>query len=84
MESLDNCLQHMEYYKSLVDRLQIPKKDGGSGLIAIEDCVELAVRGLEVFVHGHKERLIQAAKKNKLDGLKSASVLKKAKEEKRL
>ena len=34
--------------KSDVDRLYIPRKDGGRGLIAIEDCVELAVRGLEV------------------------------------
>ena len=27
------------------DRLYIPRKDGGRGLIAIEDCVQLAVRG---------------------------------------
>ena len=32
------------------------------GLIAIENCVELAVRGLEVHVHGSEERLIQAAR----------------------
>ena len=31
-----------------VDRLYIPRRDGGRGLKAIEDCVELAVRGLEV------------------------------------
>ena len=30
--------------KSDVDRLYIPRKDGGRGFIAIEDCVELAVR----------------------------------------
>ena len=41
-----------------VDRLYIPRKEGGGGLIAIEDCVELAVRGLEVYVHGSEERLI--------------------------
>ena len=34
--------------KSNVDRLYIPKKDGGRGLIAIEDCVELAVKSLKI------------------------------------
>ena len=37
--------------KSDVDRLYIPRKEGGIGLISIEDCVELAIRGLEVYVH---------------------------------
>ena len=45
-----------------VDRLYTRRKDGGRGLIAIEDCVELAVRSLEVYVHGSEERLIQAAR----------------------
>ena len=48
--------------KSDVDRLYIPRKDAGRGLIAIEDCVELAVRGLEVYVHGSEARLIQVAR----------------------
>ena len=48
--------------KSDVDRLHIPRKEGGRGLISIEDCVELAIRGLEVNVHGSEERLIQAAR----------------------
>ena len=52
-----------------VDRLYIIRKDGGRGLITIEDCVELAVRGLEVCVHGSGETLIQAAWGDKLDGL---------------
>ena len=38
--------------KSDVDRLYIPRKKGGRGLISIEDCVELVVTGLEVYVHG--------------------------------
>ena len=70
--------------KSDVDRLYIPRKEGGRGLISIEDCVELAVRGLEVYVHESEERLIQAARGNKVDGLEAASVLKKSKKEKRL
>ena len=53
-------------------------------MIAIEDFVELAVRGLEVYVHGSDERLLQAARGERVDGLEAASVLKKAKKEKRL
>ena len=60
--------------KSDVDRLYIPRKEGGRGLISIEDCVELAIRGLEVYVHGCEERLIQAARGDKIDGLEAASV----------
>ena len=67
--------------KSDVDRLYIPRKDGGRGLIAIEYCIELAVRYLKVCVHGSEKRLIQT---DRVDGLKAASVLKKAKQEKRL
>ena len=67
-----------------VGRLYIPRKEGGRGLISIEDCVELAIRGLEVYVHGSKEILIQAAAGDKIDGLEAASVLKTSKKEKRL
>ena len=35
-----------------VDRLYMPRKEGGRGLISIQDCVELAIRGLEVYVYG--------------------------------
>ena len=38
--------------RSDVDRLYIPRTDGGRCLIAIEDCEEMAVRGLEVYVYG--------------------------------
>ena len=44
-------------------------------MISIEDYVELAIRGLEVYVHGIKERLIQATRVDKIDGLEAASVL---------
>ena len=70
--------------KSEVDRLYIPRKEGGRGLISIEDCVELAIRGFEVYVHGSEERLMQAARRDKIDGLEAASVLKRSKKEKRL
>ena len=70
--------------KSDVDRLYIPRKEGGRGFISIEDGVELAIRGLEVYVQGSQERLIQAARGNKINGLEAASVSKRSKKEKRL
>ena len=63
-----------------VDRLYIHRKDGGRSLMAIEDCVEMAVRGLEVYVHGSEERLLQPARGDREDSLEAASVLKKSKE----
>ena len=38
----------------------------------------------EVYIHGRLERLIQAARGDRLDGSEAASVLKKGKKEKRL
>ena len=70
--------------KSDVKRLDAPRKVGGTGLISIEDCVELAIRGLEVYVHESEERLIQTARGDKTNGLEAASVLNRSKKEKRL
>ena len=53
-------------------------------MISIEDCVKLAVRGLEVYVHGNEERLIKVAGGDKVDGLEAVSVLKRSKKQKRL
>ena len=69
--------------KSDVDKLYMPRKEGRRGLIFIEDYVELAIRGLKVYVHGSEERLIWAARGDKIDGLEAASVLKRSKKEKR-
>ena len=41
--------------KSDVDRLYIPRKEGRGNFISIEDFFELAIRGLEVYVHGSDE-----------------------------
>ena len=67
--------------KSDVDRLYIPRKEGGRALISIEDCVELAIRGLEVCVHGSEERLMQTAREDKIYGFEAVSVLKRSKRE---
>ena len=72
------------YTKSDVDRLYIPRRKGGRGLIFIKDCIELPIRGSDVCVHGSEKRLIQAARGEKIDCLEAASVLKRSKTEKRL
>ena len=53
-------------------------------MIFIEDSLELAIRGLEVYVNGSEGKLIQAAREDKIYGLKAVSVLKRSKKEKRL
>ena len=53
-------------------------------MISAEDCVELAIRGLEMYVYGSEEILIQAARGDKMNGLEAASALKRSKKEKRL
>ena len=72
------------HLKSDVDRLDKPRKEGGGGLISTEDCVELAISGLEVYVHGSQKILIQAARGHKIDDLEAASVLKRSNKENRL
>ena len=46
----------MEYFtlSQNVDRLYIPRKEGRRGLISIENCAELAIRGLEVQISVRK------------------------------
>ena len=38
-----------------VDRLYIPKKEGGRGLISTEDCAESAITYLEVLMEVRKD-----------------------------
>ena len=68
--------------KSDVDRLYIPREEGRRGLISMKDCVESAIRGLEVYVHGSEERLIHAARGDKIHSLEAASVLRRSKKRK--
>ena len=53
-------------------------------MISTEDCVELAIKSLDVYVHGSEERLMQAGRGDKINGLEAASVLKRSKKEKKL
>ena len=48
--------------KSNVDRLYIPRKEGGRGLLNVEDVLNLAVFGLERYVCNSNERLLTVAR----------------------
>ena len=57
--TIHNCL----YPKSNVDRIYIPREEGGRGLISVEDCTESATLGLERYISDSDERLIKADRK---------------------
>ena len=48
----------------------------------MEDCAELAIRSLELYVRRNEERLIQAARGDKIYDLEAAGVLRRSKKEK--
>ena len=68
--------------KADVDRLYIPREEGGRGLVSIEDCVNSAIRRFEVHVHGSEERLIKAARGDRIDGFRSYKCFEETKERK--
>ena len=45
-----------------VARLYLPRKEGGRGLVAIEDCDEIAILGLENYVQDSRERILSSAR----------------------
>lgn len=49
-------------------------------MIAIENCIKLVVKGLDIHTYGSNERLIRANRGQKIGRLKETSSLKKKKE----
>ena len=47
-----------------VCRLYLPRKEGGRGLIGVEDCVHMAVLSFRKYVSQNEDRLIVAARGN--------------------
>ena len=47
-----------------VDRLYLPKKEGGRGLASIEDSVATSIQRLEDYTEKHERGLITAIKNN--------------------
>ena len=55
-----------------VARLYLPRKEGGRGLMSVEDCVDQAVLGLDNYVSMSRERLLVATRRG--DEVNSESV----------
>ena len=47
-----------------VDRLYVPRKEGGRVLASIEDSVDTSIQRLEDYIEKHERRLITALKNN--------------------
>ncbi len=47
-----------------VDRLYVPRKEGGRGLASIEDSVDKSIQRLEDYIEKHKRALITAIRNN--------------------
>ena len=51
------------YPKSMADRLYLRRKEGGRGLISVEDVTKTAILGLEKYIQESEENLISASRK---------------------
>ena len=69
--------------RDIVDRLYLPRKEGGRGLISIEDCVDIAELSLKEYVMRSKEKIISAARGNVTKEVESAKAYKKRRKEER-
>ena len=48
--------------KDNVDRLYVPRKEGGGGLASIEDNVDASIQRLEDYIEKHERGMITAIK----------------------
>ena len=78
----------MNMYRALhprdsVARLYLPRKEGGRGLVAIEDCVEIAILGLENYVQDSRERILSSARCEARERVTEKNFQKRRREERR-
>ena len=66
--------------RSNVDRVYIPRSEGGRGLQSVEDIIELAILGLQRYVQDSDERLIAAARGNEQKEFETEKELKREEE----
>ena len=52
------------YPRDDVDRLYVPRKEGGRGLASIEDSVDTSIQRLEDYIEKHERGLITAIRNN--------------------
>ena len=52
------------HHRNHVDRLYVPRKEGGRGIASIEDSVDTLIQWLEDYIEKHERGLITATKNN--------------------
>ena len=52
------------HHRDDVDRLYVPRKEGGRGLSSIEDSVDTSIQRLEDYIEKHERGLITAIRNN--------------------
>ena len=57
------CMNRKLHPRSNVSRLYLKRRDGGRGLISVEDCVEGERKGLNEYVTASKEEMVMCVKK---------------------
>ena len=66
---MDQRTKLMTIHKALhprdeVDRLYVPRKEGGWGIAIIKDSVDASIQGFENYTQKRRERLITATRNN--------------------
>ena len=51
-----------------VDRLYIPRKSGGRGIISLEHCAEMKIKSMKKYVESRNERLVNAVEREGILG----------------
>ena len=59
--------------RDCVTKLYVPSKDGGRGLISIEDCVNQARISLEHYVQSSEEELLKTVRREGVESQKTAA-----------
>ena len=58
-----------------VDRLYIPRKEGGRGLASIEDSVDASIQRLEDYIEKHEQGLTTAIRNNTDDTIDNRMII---------
>ena len=56
------------HFQADVERLHIPRNNGGRGMISVENCVEMEAKSLKKYVENSHERLLKAAESERIRG----------------
>ena len=64
------------YPRDCVKRLYVPRKEGGRGLISVEDCADQAGILLETFVQSSEGKILKAVRRKGVENQETAASFK--------